>query len=294
MNSDSTLATAPRDQVGLTEDPTKVQAAMPVITAPATNVASRRLSLLTTIIVALLGAATSLPAVMSLDGAFPVENLSVEMTNRIRARRDDPIAWAKERSNRWTSLYKTTASCLGVFGAATGAFFGLLLAFPHSSPTTMLRTTLSGSLLGGTFAAAGGVLEAALLMNLETLGLDPSLKTIIGHAVGWSGMAAGLSLLLTSVRTDSIGYLQRLISGAVGGALAALIYSPLSAVLFQLERSDMSIPEGTLNRLMFLTIAALFVLIAVQRPIPIPNKGSESETSDSSLPSPTTVSTPTI
>ena len=228
----------------------------------------QRLRFLTTIIVSLLGALVALPAVISLDGAFPVENLSVEMTNRIRNRSDDPIAWAKERSNRWTSLYQTTAACLAVFGASVGAILGFTLSFTTQPILATLRSTVWGGLIGGFAAAVGAILEAGLLIKIETLALDVTLKTILGHAVAWSVLAAGLSLLFIPFRRDPRGYMTMLGRGIVAGTVAALLYSPLAAIVFQLERSDMSIPEGSLNKLMFLSLSALLILYGIQIPTP--------------------------
>ena len=246
---------------------TEDQAEMPD-SAARSSANPQSLRFLTTIIVSLLGALVALPAVNSLDGAFPVENLSVEMTNRIRNRSDDPIAWAKERSNRWTSLYQTTAACLAVFGASVGAILGFTLSFMTQPILATLRSTVWGGLIGGFAAAVGAMLEAGLLIKIETLALDVTLKTILGHAVAWSVLAAGLSLLFIHFRRDPRGYMTMLGRGIVAGTVAALLYSPLAAIVFQLERSDMSIPEGSLNKLMFLSLSALLILYGIQIPTP--------------------------
>ena len=267
------------------------QAEMPDSAALVSPSTPRRLSFLSTLLVALLGAAVALPAVISLDGAFPVENLSVEMTNRIRNRSDDPIAWAKERSNRWTSLYQTTAACLAVFGASVGTFAGFALSFRTQPLLTTLRSAVLGGLIGGLSAAAGAMLEAAFLIKIETLTLDVTLKTIIGHAVAWSVLAAGLSLLFIPIHRDLRGYLTMLSRGIVAGSVAALVYSPLAAIVFQLERSDMSIPEGSLNKLMFLSLSALLILYGIQ--IPAPSLKASVQADQASLPGTSFESSPT-
>ena len=268
---------------------TEDQAEMPD-SAARSSANPQSLRFLTTIIVSLLGALVALPAVNSLDGAFPVENLSVEMTNRIRNRSDDPIAWAKERSNRWTSLYQTTAACLAVFGASLGVILGFTLSFTTQPILATLRSTVWGGLVGCFAAAVGAMLEAGLLIKIETLALDVTLKTILGHAVAWSVLAAGLSLLFIPLRRDPRGYMTMLGRGIVAGTVAALLYSPLAAIIFQLERSDMSIPEGSLNKLMFLSLSALLILYGIQ--IPAQTQKTSTQTGDCAPPETPLGSTP--
>jgi hypothetical protein len=236
-----------------------------------------------TIIAACLAALVSLPCVAVLDGLFPVENLSVEMTNRIRNNREDPIAWAKERSNRWTSLYRTTVACLSVFGASVGVAFSVLGSSGANSILQSLRNCVSGGLVCFTAAALGAFLESALLMKLESSGIDLTIKTMIGHAVAWSFLGAGVGIVSTSgscLRAMRYGAVGR---GLAGGVFAAIVYAPLTAVIFQLERSDISIPEGGLNKLFFLSSAAILIGICVRYSQPSLARAAQSQPDNASL-----------
>lgn len=220
--------------------------------------ASRPASLWVTVVAALLASLIALPGVASLDGRFPVENLSVEMTNRIRNNRDDQVAWAKERSNRWVSLSLTTISCLAVFGVSIGAIFGVLQASSSESATVMAKGFLVGGLIGLFAGVIGASLEASLLMKLEATGLDLTIRALIGHAVAWSTIGLGMAVVCTlfGPHRHFLQVAGRAIAAGVG---SAIVYAPAAAVFFQLQRSDLSVPEGLLNKFFFLFSAAIFL-----------------------------------
>ncbi|MDP1795965.1 MAG: hypothetical protein Q8K78_00715 [Planctomycetaceae bacterium] len=237
-------------------------------------------------IAALLATVVALPMAVTFDGRFPVENLSVEMTNRIRNNRHDAVAWAKERSNRWESLYRTTVACLTGFGATLGGIAALLGVVSPAPMSARLRWLMAGIVLGAVAAALGGYLEAGLLIKIEKITLDPMLRAMLGHAVAWMVVGAGVAIAATLsvpawlAKKVAIG---RAMVGAIG---AAVLYSPLAAILFQLERSDLPIPEGSLNKLLFLGLAGLLIcgrLGSVPSPSIVPS-GNVNETSLSPLP----------
>ncbi len=208
-------------------------------------------------VTALFATLLAWPLAIAFEGRFPVENLSVEMTNRIRNNRDDAIAWAKERSNRWESMYRTSVACLTGFGAVLGCVSGLLGATKTAPLLARMRYLLAGLMLGALFAAAGAYLEAGFLIKIEKFGLDPMYGTMLGHAVAWTVIAVGLALsstLSVSGWSSKLGAAGR---AAVGALLAAVCYPPIAAILFPLDRSDLPIPEGNLNKLLFLGTAAV-------------------------------------
>jgi hypothetical protein len=204
----------------------------------------------------LLAVASSLlawPVLVVVDGKFPVENLSVEMTNLIRNNRDDPVAWAQERMNRWTSLAKTASSCLAAFG---GTFVGLAIFRDEASRRWSLRKLLAGFGLGVCAGILGGLAEATLVIRLERVVSDRLLLAAMGHAVGWAFLATALVLMLSMSRPAPARWLTKLMEGLGSAILASLGYAVVAAVAFPMLRSDLPIPEGALNKLVFLMVAS--------------------------------------
>ncbi len=211
-------------------------------------------------VAATLAALLALPLATTFDGRFPIENLDVEMTNRIRNNRNDAIAWAKERSNRWESMYRTTVACLVGFGATLGGVAALLGAATTAPVLVRLRWLAAGIVLGAVCAALGGYLESGLLIKIEKLTLDPMIRTMLGHAVAWLVLGVGVAIAAT---LSVSGWSAKLaaVGRCSGGALAAaVLYTPLAAILFQLQRSDLTIPEGAGNKLLFIGLAAVSML----------------------------------
>lgn len=213
--------------------------------------------LLLWLVVAGMISVLALPLAVVFDGRFPVANLDVEMTNRIRNNRHDAIAWAKERSNRWESMYRTTVACLAGFGALMGGVAAFLGAVPQSSLLKKLQWFAAGVCLGGVAAALGGYLEAGLLIKIEKLPLDPTLRTMLGHGLAWMVLGLGVALAATFSATSWSERLVAVGRACLGAILATITYSPVAAVAFQLVRSDLPIPEGTGNKLLFLGTAGL-------------------------------------
>lgn len=211
-------------------------------------------------VAAILAALLALPLAATFDGRFPIENLDVEMTNRIRNNRNDAIAWAKERSNRWESMYRTTVACLAGFGATLGGVAALLGVVTTAPILVRLRWLAAGIVLGAVCAALGGYLESGLLIKIEKLTLDPMIRTMLGHAVAWLVLGVGVAIAATLSVSNWNAKLTA-VGRCSGGALtAAVLYTPLAAILFQLQRSDLTIPEGTGNKLLFLGLAAVSML----------------------------------
>ncbi len=231
---------------------------------PATGPADRWGSWLAISFLSGLAALLAWPGVMTLDGRFPVENLSVEMTNRIRNNADDPVAWAQERTNRWSSLAKTSASCLAVFG---GIFGGLMGGAIGARRWWSPKYALLGLICGVGAGIGGGVLESTLLIRLEKAGLDPLLLTALGHAVAWGCLATALVVVMRWVQGRASGLMAQLARVWGAAAATALIYALVAAIAFQMLRSDLPIPEGAGNKLLFLLLGAWALGAALLRPI---------------------------
>ncbi len=218
-------------------------------------------------VLSLLAALLSLPGVQLLHDRFPVENLSVEMTNRIRNNRDDPVAWAQERTNRWTSLARTAASCLAVFGAIFLGLVGLSIGWRQGSALGALRLGLTGGFIGAIGGVLGGLLESTLNIRLEKAGLDPLLLTALGHSAAWGSLATAMALLLRRRVGTWRSLMIRMGRGCGAAGLASLVYAVVAAICFQLLRSDLPIPEGLGNQFVFLLIGGWALGAGLLRPL---------------------------
>jgi hypothetical protein len=227
----------------------------PLFGAPQATATSRsnRGSWVVTGLLAVVSSLLAWPGLLVLDGKFPVENLSVEMTNLIRNDPNDPVAWAQERMNRWTSLAKTAASCLAMFG---GVFVGLANCRDGVTARWSPQRVLVGIGLGVAAGILGGVAEATVFVRLDRAIGDRMLLTAIGHAVAWACLAAVLNPRLPMIRAAPGEWVSRLLKVFGGAVLASLIYAALAAMAFPMLRSDLPIPEGNFNKLVFLIVAA--------------------------------------
>lgn len=226
------------------------------------------------------------PGLLVLDGKFPVENLSVEMTNLIRNNRDDPVAWAQERMNRWTSLAKTAASCLSIFG---GVFVGLAVVRDAATRWWSARRLLAGVCVGVVAGIVGGLAEATLVIRLERVVLDRLLLAALGHAVSLTCLGAAVAFLLPAARQSPQEWLSKLLKVFGGAVLASLVYAVVAAVVFPMQRSDLPIPEGDFNKLLFLIISAGVMWLACSWPGKSPLARSMSKVPDEVLPTPNVV-----
>lgn len=114
-----------------------------------------------------------------------------------------------------------------------------------------------GAIVGGLCGAIGGAAGELLLGQLRPVpvtSLPLMAKTILTHLAVWivgglgSGIAVGLAL------RKAIGVAQPALAGALGGAVVALVYSPLGAIAFPLNETDRIVPTGTGNAVLWSTL----------------------------------------
>jgi hypothetical protein len=224
------------------------------------------------IIVALVASGLAYPLVKHFEKSFPMENLTVEMTNRIRANFDDPIAWAKERQNKWEGLSRNAMLNFGIFGCCLGTCLGLFSAIADRGTLVfILRSVLYGAGLGAVSGVAGGALAAWMALTLESSKqMDIMLRSTLIHSAGWvvPGLVCGLILSLTS-RERRVALLM--VGGVIGGLVAGGLYEPVAGILFQLDRTDIPMPEGTGNKYLFLAMGSVLMAIGARSATVLPS-----------------------
>lgn len=118
--------------------------------------------------------------------------------------------------------------------------------------------SITGLLVSGSVGALGGWLgQCAFEMPLDRL-IDLA-KSVVVQATCWSvaGFGIGLGFALPARRGRVIGLAA---AGALaGGLLAAFLYGPTSAIIFQMANTEDLIPRKPLERLLWLETAAILV-----------------------------------
>lgn len=235
--------------------------------APETSAPASRLRVWHLVVAGLLAAGLAWPFAMKFEKTFPQENLSVEMTNRIRARADDPIAWAKDRQNYWEHLYRNGVLRLGIFCICMGGCLGIATAATrYGSLLVRIRGVLTGLLLGAVAGVGSGFSAAAMAYYIDKnmRDADVTIRSPLIHGAGWiiPALMCGVILGLTSGNRRQVVPTTMLhaFGGVLGAFFATMLYEPLAGWLFQLDRTDIPFPEGTANKFLFMGLAAVLMM----------------------------------
>lgn len=165
---------------------------------------------------------------------------------------------------RQTARDRNTVLAIGLLGVSIAGALGFGEGLARKSVRAALAAGGLGIALGALFGGLGGLLDIILGPRLSRIhSLDPMHRTVILHAIAFVlvGLAAGAAAGLSSRRVAIIR--RRSIAGALGGVLAALLYSPTAALLFRMENSDLPVPNGSWNRLYWAALASVLMALAV-------------------------------
>ncbi|MSR58617.1 MAG: hypothetical protein EXS05_13350 [Planctomycetaceae bacterium] len=208
---------------------------------------------------ALLAAGASWPFVDRFADAFPNPGLDEDMTNRIRADRNDAIAWAKDRELRLMSLSRNAGLNYGFFGLCLGSCLGLTASCSMAAGVGgALRGAALGALLGAISGVGGGLISGWVALQVDHPGgLDTAVRSVLMHAAGWAPIGLACGAIVALRLGHSRGPLMA--GGLLGGAFAAAIYEQSAAIVCQLDRSDVPVPEGAANKLLFLVCTGLSI-----------------------------------
>ncbi len=114
-----------------------------------------------------------------------------------------------------------------------------------------------GAVVGGMCGAFGGAAGQLLLDRLRPVPVDSlplMARAILPHLAVWilGGLGSGLAVGF-SVR-KATGVARPAFAGVLGGAVAALVYSPLGAIAFPLNETDRIVPTGIGNTLLWAAV----------------------------------------
>jgi hypothetical protein len=90
-------------------------------------------------------------------------------------------------------------------------------------------------------------------------------QTMIRYAVAWMaiGIAAGLTAVLPPRRGKPIW--GAVLAAAAAGILAALVFVPVSWMLFPTQRIELAVPGGTGNRILWTCLPAVLMALVAGR-----------------------------
>ena len=150
------------------------------------------------------------------------------------------------------------ALAAGLFGAAVGGLFGAAAGLQRTARAAGGGAIL-GVLLGALCGAVGGYIGTEI--GGWTASLSLSYQTILTHVTMWGAAGAGIGLAAGLARRAPGSLLVSAIGCIAAGLLGAVLYSPLAALAFPGDDSDLAVPDGTLNRFVWVLLPA--VLMAV-------------------------------
>jgi hypothetical protein len=163
---------------------------------------------------------------------------------------------------------RNLALAIGLFGMAVGGTLGIVEGFAqrwaHDGAKLGVEFgSVAGILLGAALGALGGYSSAGVGEWLDQTSVSLTYNTILVHGTAWgiAGIGIGLAtgIACKNVKAALLGALLC----AVAGILGAVIYSPVAALVFPAFDSDLSVPDGSLNRLAWVLLpAALMGLLS--------------------------------
>lgn len=171
----------------------------------------------------------------------------------------------EELAQQRTASYRNTALAIGLFGFAVGGLLGAGTGAARRSVRTAVLCTAGGLLLGGLFGAVGGYASIWVMEQLALTRLPTRFQNLGSQATAWLTVAVGIGLGLSLP-----GGRWRRVAASTGGSVVAATaacaaYVVLAAILFPLENSDLPVPEGNLNRLLWATMTAGLIGVALAR-----------------------------
>lgn len=179
----------------------------------------------------------------------------------------EEILQLKDHTNRMLD-YKNTAISLAMFGAVVTGLFGLAIGIARRRILPPILGLLMGVGLGALFGAAAGGAEVFVGQKLQATAVDEMLSVMLKHASAWMTIAVGIGLTV-GLTCGGFRHCGRSIGAAMlGGAIAAMIYAPASAILFATEKSEQFVPTGMWARTVWMSSSGVLMALLLAWVIP--------------------------
>ena len=158
--------------------------------------------------------------------------------------------------------YSNTAVSFAMIGMCLCAAAGIAAGLHRKSAAALAKGLSAGVVLGGVCGAVAGLSEVFIGSSLDRIeGFDSMLKLMIVHAAAW--VLISLSLAATVAVAGKNSVVEAMGRAAPGGLLAGLLYLPIAGILFVGNKSDLYVPEGNINRLFWISLSGLLIVLAL-------------------------------
>jgi len=160
--------------------------------------------------------------------------------------------------------YSNTVFAITMWGLGVGVFAGCADGIARRSAVAPLVGAVVAGILGGLFGALGGMASQVIYEYGTRAEAELGIGIILAmHAtcfvIASVGVGAGIALPLFAPKP----VMECVIKAALGALAAAMIYLPAVAMLMPSANTDRTVPDGSLNRLLWCTIPAMLVGVIV-------------------------------
>jgi hypothetical protein len=172
--------------------------------------------------------------------------------------------------NYWTS--KHAALWIGSAGSIVGLLFGVTLGIMRRSRTSVVTGALGGLILGCALSACAGLVANCLGENVIARVRSekndvPVQYAMLLHGATWLvvGLGIGLGTGLGATKKRFSFAIGSMFMGGIAGAAAGAFYPFVASVAMPFVDPSLTIPEGDLNRLVWLGLPIVFIGLTLGR-----------------------------
>jgi hypothetical protein len=153
---------------------------------------------------------------------------------------------------------------LGLWGLVLGGWLGIGEGIARRSARIALAALAACALAGVVFGGAAGLLGYLVFVSHKPAGLDAELVKTIGlQALMLGTLGGGIGLAFGAVRRTIRTTALCTLGGVLAGVLAAMLHTFLAAWLFPAVNTEVVIPAGHANCLMWLALGSVLLGLAI-------------------------------
>jgi hypothetical protein len=167
---------------------------------------------------------------------------------------------------------KHSALWLGTAGLLLGGAIGLVLGLFRRSAGSVWRGAIGGALVGGLFGSAAGPLAVYLERHMTSRlasnqsGLSDH-QLLLMHASTWLvvGLGVGLGVGCGARERRGRSAAAAMFTAGVAGLIGGVLYLFLAGVAVPLADPSVPVPEGGMNRLLWLGLPSVLIGLTLGR-----------------------------
>lgn len=227
-----------------------------------------RTSLRNAVVLGIVGVIASLVASAAIQQTGRVFELPDDLLlEKLRlGRNQSPEILKRFYEGRLLLDYQHAALWIGTAGTIVAVMYGLTLGIIRRSRASILAGTAGGLLVGGMFSVVGGIAANYLSENfLSPVRLErtdvPLPYVMLLHGVTWLilGWGIGLGTGLGATKNRVVFAIGSMLIGGIAGAAAGAFYPFFASAAMPLVNPSLTVPEETLNRLVWLGLPVVCI-----------------------------------